>query len=76
MILYICRWSIQFIVGFFKDNTKKEQIHMENNVLFDQEVTEALDFLISMSPEQSKVVDSIIILDSNNESDNDWYYDR
>lgn len=49
---------------------------MENNVLFDQEVTEALDFLISMSPEQSKVVDSIIILDSNNESDNDWYHDR
>ncbi len=76
MIVYICRWSIQAIVGFFKDNIKKEQIHMENNVLFDQEVTEALDFLICMSPEQSKVVDNIIILDSNNESDNDWYYDR
>lgn len=49
---------------------------MEINVSFDQEASEALDFLISMSPEQSKVVDNVIILDSNNESDNDWYYDR
>lgn len=49
---------------------------MENNVLFDQEVVEALDFLIPMSPKQSKVVDNIIIIDSSSESDNDWYYGR
>lgn len=49
---------------------------MENNVLFDQEITKNLEFLISMSPKPSRLVDNIIILDSSKESDNDWYYDR
>lgn len=49
---------------------------MDIDVLFDQEMLEALDFLIPISPEQSKVVDNIIVLDANNESDNDWYFGR
>lgn len=57
-------------------NYYEGDVHMEINVLFDQEMLKALDFLIPMSPEQSKVVDNIIVLDANNESDNDWYCGR
>ncbi|HFP7354166.1 TPA: hypothetical protein ACHKRG_001343 [Enterococcus faecium] len=39
----------------------------------DKEFLEALDFLISMTQKETKVVNNIIILDSNNESDKEWF---
>lgn len=39
----------------------------------DKEFLEALDFLISISEKETKVVNNIIILDSNNESDREWF---
>lgn len=39
----------------------------------DKEFLEALDFLISMTGEETKVVNNIIILDSTNESDREWF---
>ncbi|MGC4713436.1 hypothetical protein [Enterococcus faecium] len=39
----------------------------------DKEFLEALDFLISMSEKETKVVNNIIILDSSNESDKEWF---
>ncbi|EPI5727386.1 hypothetical protein NGG06_09835 [Enterococcus faecium] len=39
----------------------------------DKEFLEALDFLISISKKETKVVNNIIILDSNNESDREWF---
>lgn len=39
----------------------------------DKEVLEALDFLISMSEKETKVVNNIIILDSNKKSDKEWF---
>lgn len=39
----------------------------------DKEFLEALDFLISMSEKETKVVNNIIILDSSNESDKGWF---
>lgn len=39
----------------------------------DKEFLEALDFLIWISEKETKVVNNIIILDSNNESDKEWF---
>lgn len=48
-----------------------------NNEILDTEFNDALDFLFEFCPKEvSKSENGTIILDSSNESDSDWYYDR
>lgn len=46
--------------------------------MLDTEFNSALDYLIDLAPQDTVKTNSegTIILDSSNESDNDWYYDK